>query len=79
MITEKWWFNCKADGTGVLLHDLEADDPFAANVADEHPDIANSLFAQAKEDAGGGFPDWIVELARNQADAPGCTNLAARV
>ena len=78
LITEKWWFNCKADGTGVLLYDLEADDPFATNVADEHPDVVNSLFAQAKDDAGGGFPDWIVELARNQADAPGCSYLAAR-
>jgi arylsulfatase A-like enzyme len=78
VITDKWWFNCKADGTGVLLHDLKASDPFARNVGDEHPDVVDNLFAQAKEDAGGGFPGWILELARNQADAPGCSDLAAR-
>ncbi|MEA3345044.1 MAG: sulfatase [Chloroflexota bacterium] len=79
VITEKWWFNSKVDGTGVLLYDLEADDPFARNVGDEHPDLVNELFAQAVEDAGGGFPDWLLDLARNQADAPGCSELAARV
>ncbi len=78
VITKKWWFNCKVDGTGVLLYDLEADDPFARNVGDEHPDVVNELFAQAVEDAGGGFPDWLIELARSQADAPGCSELAAR-
>ena len=78
VITDKWWFNCKADGTGVLLHDSKASDPFARNVGDEHPDVVDNLFAQAKEDAGGSFPGWILELARNQADAPGCSDLAAR-
>jgi arylsulfatase A-like enzyme len=77
-ITGRWWFNAKVDGTGVLLYDLKADDPFAQNVADEHPDAVNDLFAQAVEDAGGGFPDWLLELARNQADAPGCSALVAR-
>ena len=79
VITRKWWFNCKADGTGSLLHDLEVDDPFASNIADEHPDVAQELFDQAKADAEGGFPDWIIELARNQADAPGCSDLACRL
>lgn len=78
VITEKWWLNCKVDGTGVLLHDLEADDPFAENVADEHPDVVGALFTQASEDATGGFPDWLIDLARNQADAPGCSDLVAR-
>ena len=78
VITDRWWFNCKADGTGVLLRDLETADPFAANVAAEHTDIANRLFATAKEDAGGSFPDWIIELAKNETDAPGCSDLAAR-
>jgi arylsulfatase A-like enzyme len=78
VITEKWWFNCKADGTGVLLHDLEADEPFARNVASEHPGVVQKLFAHAQEDAGGAFPDWILDLACSQADAPGCSDLAAR-
>ena len=79
VVTDRWWFNCKADGTGVLLYDLEMDDPFVDNVAGEFPDVVNELFALAIEDAGGSFPEWIVELAREQADAPGCTDLAARV
>jgi arylsulfatase A-like enzyme len=78
VITDKWWFNCKADGAGVLLHDLDAGDPFARNVADDHPSVVDELFAQAIEDAGGSFPDWIIKLAQSQADAPGCSDLAAR-
>jgi arylsulfatase A-like enzyme len=78
VITERWWFNGKVDGSGMLLYDLNAPDPFAQSVAQEHSDIANRLFVQAKEDAGGNFPDWLVELATKQADAPGCSDLAAR-
>ncbi len=78
VITERWWFNGKVDGSGVLLYDLNAPDPFAQSVAQKHSDIAKRLFAQAKEDAGGNFPDWLVELAAKQADAPGCSDLAAR-
>jgi arylsulfatase A-like enzyme len=78
VITDRWWFNCKVDGTGVLLYDLESGDPFKENAANEHPDVVNALFAQATEDAGGSFPEWLVELARNQADAPGCSDLVAR-
>jgi arylsulfatase A-like enzyme len=78
VITEKWWFNCKVDGTGVILYDLAAKDPFAANVAADHVDVVNALFATAKQDAGGAFPEWLLDLARNQADAPGCSDLAAR-
>ncbi len=78
VITDRWWFNCKMDGTGVLLHDLGAADPFAGNVAEENRDVVDRLFAQAKGDAGGGFPEWLVELARDAKDAPGCSDLAAR-
>lgn len=78
VIMDRWWFNCKVDGTGVLLYDLESSDPFKENVADEHPDVVHALFAQATEDAGGSFPEWLVQLARNQADAPGCSDLVAR-
>ena len=79
VITREWWLNCKADGTGVLLHDLKAADPFDTNVADEHASVVQNLFDLAKADAKGGIPDWVIELARNQADAPGCSDLACRV
>ncbi|MGQ9687148.1 MAG: sulfatase, partial [Thiobacillaceae bacterium] len=78
VITRRWWFNGKADGSGVLLYDLEAPDPFACNVANAHPEVAEALFEQACTDAGGRFPDWILALARQQADAPGCSSIAAR-
>jgi arylsulfatase A-like enzyme len=78
VVTGTWWFNAKADGTGVLLHDLRADHPFASNVADEFPDVVHDLYAQAIEDAGGGFPDWIIELAASEGDAPGCSDLVGR-
>ncbi len=78
IVTERWWLNCKADGSGVLLHDLTAADPFEANVADQNRAIVDELFGTATRDANGGFPNWILELARGQADAPGCSELAAR-
>jgi len=78
VITDRWWLNCKIDGTGVLLHDLKASEPFAGNTAEENPDVVNHLFAQAREDAKGSFPDWLIDIATKQADAPGCSDLAAR-
>ena len=78
VIIPRWWFNCKADGTGVLLHDFKTRNPFARNVADKHPQVVQKLFDQALADAGGSFPEWLVELAGNRADAPGCSVMAAR-
>jgi arylsulfatase A-like enzyme len=78
VITDRWWFNAKADGSGVFLYDLHKDKPFNQNIADDLPDVVNELFALALKDAGGEFPGWLVELASQEADAPGCSVLAAR-
>jgi arylsulfatase A-like enzyme len=78
VITDRWWFNSKVNGEGVLLHDLKTADPFAANVAGSNAAVVNQLFGLARADAGGGFPDWLIELADKEADAPGCSDLAAR-
>ena len=78
VINQRWWMNCKADGTGVLLHDRQQPDPFKENVAAANQDAVNELFALGKADAAGGFPDWILDLARQQEDAPGCSDIAAR-
>ena len=78
VIEQAWFFNCKADGSGPFLYDLGADDPYGRNVADEHPDVVQELYATALADAGGAIPDYIRELARSQKDAPGCSALAAR-
>jgi arylsulfatase A-like enzyme len=78
VITDRWWFNCKVDGTGAFLYDRSASNPFERNVADKHPEVLNALFKQAIDDAGGEFPAWLLQLAKNEADAPGCSTLAAR-
>lgn len=78
VITKRWWLNYKVDRTGFLLYDLTVEDPFGENVAPEHPDVAKELMTMAEEDADGPIPEWILDLARNQADAPGCSDLAAR-
>jgi arylsulfatase A-like enzyme len=78
VIDKKWWLNCKVDGTGVLLRDLESAKPFESNVADQNPDVVKRLFKAAVDDAVRDFPDFLLEMARNQEDAPGCSDLAAR-
>ncbi len=78
VVNDNWWFNAKANGKGAFLHDVTAAEPFARNLADDHPDVVRELFQVAVEDAGGGFPDWIMDLAESEADAPGCSALAAR-
>jgi hypothetical protein len=47
-------------------------------VADTHADVMKDLFAKAVADAGGKFPGWILKLADEEKDAPGCSALAAR-
>jgi len=78
VIDDRWWLNCKVDGRGAFLHDLTADQPFEKNVADHNADVVSQLFAKAVADANGEFPDFIMEMAKGQADAPGCSALAAR-
>ena len=79
VVDKRWWLNAKVDGTGVLLHDLAASgDVWSENVADAHPVVVRDLFAKGCADAEGGFPEFLMDLARNQMDAPGCSALAAR-
>jgi len=77
VITRRWWLNCRADGRGVLLHDLKASLPFARNVADSHRSTVRRLYRTALTDAGGSFPQWILDVARNEPHVPGCSALAA--
>lgn len=79
VIDHNWWLNCKINGKGVFLRDLNSDKPFESNVADKHPDVVNDLFKKGVEDAGGDFPEYIKKLAESQADAPGCSELVPRV
>ena len=78
VVTDRWWFNAKVDGSGVFLHDLQAAAPFERNVADDNRAIVDALFQRARADAGGEFPEWLQKLALDEADAPGCSAMAAR-
>ena len=79
VIDDGWWMNAKADGNGVFLYDLTADDPFAANMADGHGDIVAAMYETALQDAGGSMPDLLLRLAAETEDAPGCSALAPRI
>ncbi len=78
VVNDKWWFNCKVNGKGPFLQDLGRDNPFEENVADENPGVIKELFDIATEDAGGSYPDFLMDLADSKEDAPGCSALAAR-
>jgi arylsulfatase A-like enzyme len=78
VIDENWWMNCKINGRGVFLYDLNSDNPFENNVADGNKDVARQLFEKGVADAGNKFPDFVIKMAEGQADAPGCSDLAAR-
>ncbi len=78
VIDDRWWLNVKIDGAGPFLYDLQAPASREKNVADNHPDVVQRLFQAAVDDARGGFPDYLMELARSEKDAPGCSDLAAR-
>ena len=79
VITDKWWFNCKVNGKGALLYNLEKEDPFDENVASNNIEVVKELFKIAVQDAGGKFPGYLIKMAddASQPDKPGCTDLAA--
>ncbi len=74
----RWWLNCKIDSTGGFLYDTATDPGLKKNVADQHPEEYKRLYRLAAEDAEGGYPDYLQQICARQADAPGCSDLAAR-
>jgi arylsulfatase A-like enzyme len=76
VITDDWWFNCRVNGKGPFLYDLQHDKSLSENVANAHPDILHKLFDLALKDAGGQFPDNLIEMANSGKDMPGCSDLA---
>lgn len=74
----QWWMTCKVDGTGPFLYEREGDPHCERNVAQDHAEVVNHMFAAAMRDAGGSIPDYLLELARSGKDAPGCSEIAAR-
>jgi len=78
VIDDHWWLNCKIDGRGPFLYDLARDPALEKNVGDERPEEVKRLYRLGVEDAGGDFPDYLKAICANDADAPGCSALAAR-
>lgn len=78
VITDKWWLNCRVNGKGAFLFDLNSEDCFTKNVAGTNPDIVRELFNISVEDAGGSIPQYLITLADNEKDVPGCSALALK-
>jgi len=79
VITERWWLNIKVNGKGAVLHDLSSPNAFETNLTNQHPEVVQRLFQKGVADAHGKFPPYILEMAEQQADAPGCSALVPRV
>ena len=77
VITDRWWFNSKIDGRGAFLFDSPRPPSGAPNLASTLPDVSEELFRVGVGDARGGFPDYLLALAQNINDAPGCSPFAA--
>lgn len=77
VVKDHWWMNCNVDGSGVFLYDLAADPQLNKNVADEHPAIVKELFTIARADADNSIPEYLIERAIAQSNAPGCSAIAA--
>ena len=78
VINDQWWFNCKINRKGPFLYDLRSRNPFDTNVASSNPEVINYLFNLAIDEAEGRIPEYLIELADKNMDAPGCSNLVAR-
>jgi len=77
VINDEWWLNCLINGRGAFLYDLNKDPLLKKNVAEEHQNVVDYLFSKAVDDAGGNFPDYLLQLAREGMISPGCSPLAA--
>ena len=70
-VDSRWWLNVKVDGAGAFLYDLDSPDPRGRNLADEEPEVVDRLFRLAVDDARGGYPEYLMAMAKELADAPG--------
>jgi len=70
-IDDHWWCNASILGANPLLFDLKRDPQLTQNVAEQHPEIVQKAVEMFLHDAGGEYPDGLV----NSAPIPGCTPL----
>ncbi|WP_151446869.1 sulfatase [Lacisediminimonas profundi] len=78
VIDDNWWFNAKIDGTGAFLYPAHRPQGEETSMAAEHPEIVEAMFRIGKEDAGGSFPQYLLDRAATVADAGGSVPFATR-
>jgi len=76
VISDRWWLNSKVDGRGALLFDRRSPDPFGENLSEAEPALVRELFDSGVAEAAGGFPGYLLDLAQQAIDAPGCSPIA---
>ena len=64
------------DGRGAFLFDRKRTERFAENLADERARALPRAVRRRRAEAAGGFPGYVLELAKSAADAPGCSPIA---
>ena len=69
VITDRWWFNGKIDGTGIFLYDLQTLDPFEHNLAPDYPEVARNCLKLQTRTHAEAFRDWLIDMAHQEADA----------
>ena len=77
VIDDQWWLNARSTAAAPFLHDSPRPAPDAPNLAEQHPDVVKRLFDLGKADAGGSFPEFLLQQAESADDAPGCSPFAA--
>jgi hypothetical protein len=51
-------------------------DPFVENLSEAEPALVRELFEAGVAEAAGGFPGYLLDLAQQAVDAPGCSPIA---
>jgi arylsulfatase A-like enzyme len=75
VVRDNWWMNCKIDGKGAFLYDLDSEDAFKKNLVAENMELAKKMFELAKQDANGPYPDFLMGRAINHKNWPGGVDL----
>jgi hypothetical protein len=78
VIDDTWWLNCKVNGSDPILHALNSENAFSANVAAANPEEVQRLFDLGVADAGGEFPDYLLKQASGEVEVPAWNPLAPR-
>lgn len=69
-IDDHWWCTAVIGGGDALLFDLKEDPHLTRNLAAEHPQVLMHAARQFQEDAGGSYPDYLIEAAGRLGCSP---------